>query len=194
MLLVIDNYDSFTYNLYQMLAKLNYEMQVFRNDKITIKEIQKLKPKAIIISPGPGTPKKAGICVPMIKKLAPEIPIFGVCLGLQAIVEAFGGKVVRAGTCVHGKPSWIFHRRRGIFEKMPLPFEAGRYHSLIVESQSLPKDLIVEADSADGLIMAVSHVKYPTWGVQFHPESILTDKGELLLKNFMQNIAQTKVS
>ncbi len=185
MLILIDNYDSFTYNLYQILAVLITDVKVIRNDELTVKEIQALSPSAIVLSPGPGEPKDAGICVEVIRKLSSSIPIFGVCLGLQAIAQAFGGKVIRAGECVHGKPSLIFHRRQGIFKSIRLPFEAARYHSLIVERESLPKDLLIEADSSEGLIMALKHIRYPLWGVQFHPESILTECGEELLKNFL---------
>ncbi len=186
MLILIDNYDSFTYNLYQILAKLTPKVKVVRNDQITVKEIQKMGPKAIVISPGPGEPKKAGICIELVRKLSPTVPIFGVCLGLQAIAEAFGGRVIRANTCVHGKASMIFHRRQGIFKGIKLPFNAARYHSLIVDRDELPKELMIEADSADDLIMALKHVKYPLWGVQFHPESILTEEGEALIRNFLK--------
>lgn len=186
MLILIDNYDSFTYNLYQILAVLVSDIKVIRNDELTVKEIQALSPSAIIISPGPGEPKDAGVCIEVIRKLSPTVPIFGVCLGLQAMAQAFGGKVIRAGKCVHGKASLVFHRRQGIFKSIPLPFEAARYHSLIVERASLPKDLWVEADSKEGLIMALKHVKYPLWGVQFHPESILTEHGANLVKNFLK--------
>lgn len=171
-----------------MLGSLYKDIVIYRNDKISIKDIQKLSPKAIVISPGPGEPKDAGICTALIKKLGSKIPMLGVCLGLQAMAEAFGGKVVLANTCVHGKATWVFHRGQGIFKDIALPFEAGRYHSLVVESHSLPKELIVEAIAPDGLIMALSHVHYPLWGVQFHPESILTPLGDKLLKNFVEYV------
>lgn len=185
MLVLIDNYDSFTYNLYQLLAKYVPKIKVFRNDEVSVKEIMKMSPKAIIISPGPGEPINAGICVELIRKLAPTTPILGVCLGLQAMAIAYGGKVIRAGECVHGKSSLIFHRRQGIFKGLSLPFKAARYHSLILDRETLPKELIIEADSADDLIMAAKHVHYPLWGVQFHPESILTPEGDKLLHNFL---------
>lgn len=186
MLVLIDNYDSFTYNLYQILASLSSKVKVFRNDQITVKEIQKLSPKAIIISPGPGVPSGAGISMEIIRKLYKDVPILGVCLGMQAISEAFGGRTKRAEVCVHGKASLIFHRRHGIFEGIKLPFNAARYHSLVVDPDALPKELLVEADSTDDVIMAIKHAEYPLWGVQFHPESILTEEGEHLIKNFLK--------
>ncbi|MCH9633451.1 MAG: Anthranilate synthase component 2 [Chlamydiae bacterium] len=186
MLVLIDNYDSFTYNLYQILAQLTPDVKVIRNDQITVKEIQKMNPGAIVISPGPGEPKQAGICIELIKKMSPKVPILGVCLGMQAMAEAFGGHIVRAPNCVHGKSSLVFHRRRGIFKGLKLPFDAARYHSLIVDRDSLPKELTIEADSIDDLIMALKHIKYPLWGVQFHPESILSQEGEALLSNFLK--------
>jgi anthranilate synthase component II len=186
MLVLIDNYDSFTYNLYQMLLEVTPKVEVFRNDKISVKKLQSLNPSAIVISPGPGEPKDAGICCEMIKKLAPSIPIFGVCLGMQAIAEVYGGSVIRAGVCVHGKECLIFHRRQGIFQNVKLPFFAARYHSLIVDRDNLPGELIVEADCADNSIMALRHIRYPLWGVQFHPESILSEEGPLLISNFLE--------
>ena len=185
MLLLIDNYDSFTYNLYQLLAAKTDKIKVYRNDKISLDEIEELKPSHIVISPGPGTPYDAGICIDLIKRFSPKIPILGVCLGMQAMAEAFKGKVVRAGICVHGKPCFIFHRREGIFQNMPLPFSAGRYHSLIIEKESLPTNFSIEAESPDGLIMAIKHKEYPLWGVQFHPESILTPEGAVIVQNFL---------
>ena len=186
MIVLIDNYDSFTYNLYQLIAKVYPKIEVIRNDHKSVKEIAKMKPKAIIISPGPGVPKDAGVCIELIKELGPTIPIFGVCLGMQAIAHAYGGKVIRAPKCVHGKSGMIFHRRQGIFEKIKLPFKAARYHSLIVDEKKLPKELLVEAFSKDDLIMAIRHIKYPMWGVQFHPESILTEQGHELICNFLK--------
>lgn len=185
MILLIDNYDSFTYNLYQIIAKLRPDVKVVRNDKITLEEIEALKPEGIILSPGPGRPEEAGICMELIKKFAPTIPILGVCLGHQAMGAVFGGKVIGAGEIVHGKPSSIFHNRKGFYKSMPLPFEAGRYHSLIVEKESLPSELMIEAETDDGLIMAMRHIKYPCFGVQFHPESILTPQGEKLITEFL---------
>ncbi len=186
MIVIIDNYDSFTFNLYQMIAQLTPHVEVIRNDAISVEELARKKLKAIIISPGPGEPKDAGICKEMILKLGPTVPILGVCLGMQAIAEAYQGHVIRAKQCVHGKSALIFHRRQGIFKGMKLPFEAARYHSLVVEEKTLPSELIVEAFSSDDCIMALRHIKYPMWGVQFHPESILTQEGDVLVKNFLQ--------
>lgn len=186
MIILIDNYDSFTYNLYQQIACIYSDVKVIRNDQVTVEELEKLNPKAIFISPGPGTPEDSGISVEVIQKLGPKIPIFGVCLGMQAIASAEGGKVIRAPKCVHGKAGAIFHKRQGLFKGMKLPFSAARYHSLIVEKESLPKSLIVEAFSEDDLIMALRHINNPVWGVQFHPESILTEEGEMLIRNFLK--------
>ena len=184
MIVLIDNYDSFTYNLYQMLA-IHTPVEVIRNDELSIEEIASLKPSGTIISPGPKTPKDAGICLELIKKFHKEIPILGVCLGHQALAESFGGRVVSASSIVHGKPAAIFHSRKDLFEKMPLPFEAGRYHSLIVERESLPKCFIIEAETEDGIIMGMKHVEYPLYGLQFHPESILTPEGKILINAFL---------
>jgi anthranilate synthase/aminodeoxychorismate synthase-like glutamine amidotransferase len=186
MILLIDNYDSFTYNLYQAIAPLVDEMQVIRNDKITLQEIEKLKPAGIILSPGPGRPEDAGICVDLIKKFAPTIPLFGVCLGHQAMAHAFGGKVIQCGEIVHGKKTSVFHNRQGIYADMPLPFAAGRYHSLIVDKASLPEMLMIEAENSEGIIMGMRHCEFPVYGVQFHPESILTPEGNLLIKRFLK--------
>ncbi|MCH9633099.1 MAG: Aminodeoxychorismate synthase component 2 [Chlamydiae bacterium] len=186
MIVLIDNYDSFTYNLYQLLARIYSNIKVIRNDHESVDQIAKMNPKAIVISPGPGTPENAGICVDLIKKLGPTTPILGVCLGMQAMAYAYGGTVIRATKCVHGKSALIFHRRQGIFEKIKLPFNAARYHSLVVDSKKLPKELIVEALSKDDLIMALRHLHYPMWGVQFHPESILSEQGEELISNFLK--------
>lgn len=189
MILIIDNYDSFTYNLYQLLAKHTH-VKVMRNDAMTVEEIEALKPEGIIISPGPGMPKDAGICVELYQKLKGSIPILGVCLGHQALAEAYGGKVVHAGEVIHGKPTTVFHARRSLFQKMPLPFQAGRYHSLIVEKGSLPKCLTIEAETQSGCIMAVKHVEHPYYGVQFHPESILTPEGERLITAFLERCGE----
>jgi anthranilate synthase component 2 len=184
MILIIDNYDSFTYNLYQSIASHVTDIRVFRNDKITITEIRKLQPTAIILSPGPGRPEDAGICVELIKNVGKDIPILGVCLGHQAIVIAFGGKVIQAPEIVHGKADMISHHQQGIYRDLPKPFKAGRYHSLMADKNSLPADLIIEAENSTGLIMGIKHKKYPIYGVQFHPESILTPDGNMLLKTF----------
>lgn len=186
MILVIDNYDSFTYNLVQYLGEMNVDLKVVRNDKITIDEIQMLKPQAIVISPGPCTPKEAGVSVPLIKELYKEIPILGVCLGHQSIGEAFGGEVVKAPTVVHGKTSEIIHNGKGIFKSIPNKFRATRYHSLVIKPETLPEVLEVTATTDDGVIMGVQHKQYPIFGVQFHPESIATEHGKVLLRNFVE--------
>jgi anthranilate synthase/aminodeoxychorismate synthase-like glutamine amidotransferase len=186
MILVIDNYDSFTYNLVQYLGELGAQMRVVRNDQTTVDEIERKLPNAIVISPGPKTPNEAGICLEVIDKLAGRIPILGVCLGHQAIGQAFGGKVIRAPELMHGKTSQIHHDGRTIFEGLPNPFEATRYHSLIVERESLPARLEISATSPDGLIMGLRHRQMKVEGVQFHPESILTQAGKQLLANFLK--------
>ena len=188
MLLVIDNYDSFTYNLVQYLGELGADMKVVRNDEVSVDEIEnELRPEKILISPGPGTPDGAGISLEVIGKLAEKIPILGVCLGHQAIGQHFGGQVVRAPEPVHGKPVEVSHDGKTIFEGIDGNFTAGRYHSLIVERESLPDCLEVSAESPDGLIMAMRHRSLPVEGVQFHPESILTEHGKVILKNFLQS-------
>jgi para-aminobenzoate synthetase component 2 len=184
-LLVIDNYDSFTYNLVQYLGELGQEVRVVRNDAMTVEQIAALKPERIVISPGPCTPKEAGISVETIKRLAGSIPILGVCLGHQSIGEAFGGEVVRAERLMHGKTSMIRHDQRTVFRNLPNPFEATRYHSLIVRRESLPSCLEVSAETAEGEIMGLRHRLLPIEGVQFHPESILTRPGKDLLRNFL---------
>jgi len=183
--LVIDNYDSFTYNLVQYLGELGQDVRVFRNDAITVDEIAALKPDKIVISPGPCTPKEAGVSVETIAKLAGKIPILGVCLGHQSIGEAFGGEVVRAERLMHGKTSMIQHDGKTIFRTLPNPFEATRYHSLIVKRETLPTCLEVSAETAEGEIMGLRHRTLPVEGVQFHPESILTRPGMDLLRNFL---------
>jgi len=186
MLLVIDNYDSFTYNLVQYFGELGADPQVKRNDAITIEEVEKMRPAKIVISPGPGTPADAGISMEMIRRLGPKIPILGVCLGHQSIGEVYGGKVVRAERLMHGKTSPIQHDGKGVFAKLPNPFEATRYHSLIVERDSVPNCLEVSAETAEGEIMGLRHREYPVHGVQFHPESILSKEGKDLLANFLR--------
>ncbi|HLY60805.1 MAG TPA: aminodeoxychorismate/anthranilate synthase component II [Terriglobia bacterium] len=186
MVLVIDNYDSFTYNLVQYLGELGAEVEVRRNDQTTVEEIERTAPERIVISPGPKTPTEAGICVEVIQKLSGRIPILGVCLGHQAIGQAFGGKVIRAPEIMHGKTSSISHDNKTIFAGLPNPFPATRYHSLIVERSSLPGCLKITATSPDGLIMGLRHQDAKVEGVQFHPESILTDAGKQLLANFLK--------
>ncbi len=186
MLLMIDNYDSFTYNLVQYLGELGEELKVYRNDRITLAEIGGLRPEGIIISPGPCTPKEAGVSVEAIRRFAGEIPILGVCLGHQSIGEAFGGDVVRADRPMHGKTSLIRHDGRTIYQGLPDPFTATRYHSLIVKRSTLPECLEVSAWADDGEIMGLRHKNYFVEGVQFHPESILTTVGKELLRNFLR--------
>lgn len=185
MILVIDNYDSFTYNLVQYLGELGADLKIYRNDKITVDQIKKLKPEKIVISPGPGRPEDAGISVSVIKELSGKIPILGVCLGHQAIGYAYGGKIIRAKELMHGKTSQIYHNKKGVFKSLVNPFDATRYHSLVIESKSIPKCLEITAWTRDGEIMGVKHKDFPLWGVQFHPESILTKAGKDLLKNFL---------
>ncbi len=185
MILMIDNYDSFTYNLVQYLGELGEDLQVYRNDKISIPEIEKLKPKSIVISPGPGTPADAGISKEVVKNFAGKIPILGVCLGEQSIAEVFGGKVIRAKRLMHGKTSEIQHDEKTIFKGLPNPFTATRYHSLIVERESLPDCFEISAKTDQDEIMGLRHKEMKIEGVQFHPESILTEVGKKLLSNFL---------
>ena len=185
MILLLDNYDSFTYNLAQYLGQLGQKLAVRRNDEITLDEIARMRPERIIISPGPCTPREAGLSVPIVERFAGKIPILGVCLGHQAIGDAFGGKVVRAKKIMHGKTSKIHHDRETIFRGLPQDFEATRYHSLIVERRSLPRCLEISAETSDGVIMGLRHRQFPVEGVQFHPESVLTAAGFSLLKNFL---------
>lgn len=186
MILIIDNYDSFTYNLYQSVAKFYSDVKVVRNDKITVDEIEAMQPAGIIVSPGPGRPEVAGIGIELVKKLGASIPILGICLGHQIITVAYGGDVVLAEEPIHGKSAFIFHHRQGLYEHMPLPFEAARYHSLIAKKEGIPEVLIVEAESESGMVMGIRHKDYPVFGFQFHPESILTPEGDLLIKNFLR--------
>jgi para-aminobenzoate synthetase component II len=185
MILLLDNYDSFTYNLAQYLGQMGQDLEIRRNDQVTLDEIQELGPERIVISPGPCTPKEAGISVPLIQRFAGEIPILGVCLGHQAIGAAFGGNVIRAQKIMHGKTSEIEHDGKTIFRGLPQAFVATRYHSLIVERKSLPRTLEISAETSDGTIMGLRHRKLRVEGVQFHPESILTSAGFRLLENFL---------
>jgi len=186
MILLLDNYDSFTYNLAQYLGQLGETLEVRRNDQITVDEVERLAPERIVISPGPGIPQRAGITVELIRRFAGEIPILGVCLGHQAIGHAFGGRVVRAPEILHGKTSEIHHDGKTIFRKLPQPFTATRYHSLVVARKGLPRELEISAETADGTIMGLRHRKLRAEGVQFHPESILTNAGMQLLRNFLE--------
>jgi len=185
MLLLIDNYDSFTYNLYQYLAELGAEIQVRRNDQVTLDEIESMEPNHIVVSPGPCTPDEAGLSCQVIETFGPRIPMLGVCLGHQAIGQVYGGEVVRAPGPMHGKTSMMYHQGQGVFRNLPTPFEANRYHSLIVERNTLPAALEITAETADGIIMGLRHCTYPIEGVQFHPESIMTPVGKDLLRNFL---------
>jgi len=185
MILMIDNYDSFTYNLVQYLGALGADIKVFRNDKITIEKIKKLKPARIVISPGPGRPENAGISCQVIKEFAGSIPILGVCLGHQAIGYVYGGRIIGAKKLMHGKTSLIYHNQKEIFKGIPNPFEATRYHSLIVAAKGLPECFEVTARTKENEIMGLKHKKYPLWGVQFHPESVMTKAGKDILANFL---------
>ncbi len=186
MILVIDNYDSFTYNLVQYLGELGEEIRVARNDKISLEAVEELRPERIVISPGPCTPNEAGISCDLIRHVAGRIPLLGVCLGHQCIGATFGGRVVRAGRLMHGKTSMIHHDGRTLFAHLPNPFEATRYHSLLVERESLPTCLEISAETQEEEIMGLRHKEFPLEGVQFHPESILTKVGKDLLRNFLQ--------
>lgn len=185
MILVIDNYDSFTYNIVQRLGELGAELSVYRHDKITVNRIQRLQPDRIVISPGPGFPRDAGISLELIRRLGAEIPLLGICLGHQSIGEAYGGRVVHAPELMHGKTSMIYHRGDPIFADVPNPFEATRYHSLIVEEATLPESLVITARAQTGEIMGLRHRCHPVIGLQFHPESILTADGLKMLENFL---------
>ena len=187
MILMIDNYDSFTYNLVQYLGELGADLKVFRNDKITIGKIKQLRPEKIVISPGPGRQDDAGISKELIREFAGKIPILGVCLGHQCIGAVYGGKIIQAKRLMHGKTSAIYHNGRGLFENIPNPFEATRYHSLLVERKSLPACLEITAWTKQKEIMGLQHKRYPLFGVQFHPESILTKAGKDILKNFLKS-------
>jgi anthranilate synthase component II len=190
MILVIDNYDSFTYNLVQYLGELGATLQVYRNDKITVEQAEAMAPSGIIISPGPGTPDDAGISLELLERLGPKVPFLGVCLGHQCIGQVHGGRVVGAPSLMHGKTSMIEHYGSDLYADLPNPFEATRYHSLVVEPESLPDCLEVTSRTADGVIMGLRHRQYPVEGVQFHPESILTFEGKKLLGNFLRRLKE----
>jgi anthranilate synthase component II len=193
MILMIDNYDSFTYNLVQYLGELGAEVVTVRNDAVTVDQVRRMKPEGIVISPGPCTPNEAGISLDVVRELGPVTPILGVCLGHQCIGQAFGGRVVRADRIMHGKTSMIYHRSQGVFKGLPQPFEATRYHSLVVENASIPESLSVMAWTeyqGGHEIMGLKHMTFPVQGVQFHPESILTRCGHDLLRNFLQSISK----
>ncbi len=185
MILLIDNYDSFTYNLFHYLGELGAEVQVCRNDKITLEEIEELRPEKIVISPGPCTPKEAGISCDVIRRFGEKIPILGVCLGHQCIGAAFGGEIIRAPNIMHGKMSDIIHDSETIYQSLKNPFSGMRYHSLVIDPNRLPPELSVSSRTSDNVIMGVRHRSYPVEGVQFHPESILAEEGKKLLKNFL---------
>ena len=192
MILMIDNYDSFTYNLVQYLGELGAEVKTVRNDAVTVDDVVQMKPDGIVISPGPCTPNEAGICVDLVRALSPTVSILGVCLGHQCIGQAFGGKVIRADRIMHGKTSMIYHRSQGVFAGLPQPFEATRYHSLVLDKDSIPECLSVMAWTEDGdehEIMGLKHTEFDVQGVQFHPESILTTSGHDLLRNYLQTIS-----
>ena len=192
-LLLIDNYDSFTYNLYQYCCELGASVEVRRNDAVGVEGVRELRPDALLLSPGPGTPREAGVCNDLIERFAGEVPILGVCLGLQCIAHTFGGEIVRAPELRHGKTSPIHHDGRGIFRDLPNPFEAVRYHSLVAQPESLPACLEVSATTEDGLIMGLRHRELAVEGVQFHPESILTRCGKQLLQNFIEDLNRIAV-
>lgn len=190
MLLLLDNYDSFTYNLYQYLSELGAEVQVYRNDQITLEEIEALHPDHIVVSPGPCTPNEAGLSCEVIERFGASIPTLGVCLGHQAIGQVYGGRIVRAPEPMHGKTSLMHHTSKGVFQGLPRPFPANRYHSLVVERETLPDVLEITAETDDGLIMGLRHRRYPVEGVQFHPESIMTPGGKDLLRNFLNKSSE----
>ena len=189
MIFVLDNYDSFTYNLVQLLGELGAELEVERNDQVTVSEIESRAPEALVLSPGPGRPADAGILIETVRHFAGKVPILGVCLGHQAIGEVFGGRVISAPSLVHGKTTEVSHDGRTIFAGLPRPFLAGRYHSLVVDPGAVPSSLEVSATTADGVVMGLRHKRLPIEGVQFHPESILTTDGPKLLKNFLELVA-----
>ncbi|MEN6469700.1 MAG: aminodeoxychorismate/anthranilate synthase component II [Smithella sp.] len=194
MILMIDNYDSFTFNIVQYLGQMGEDVQVYRNDKITLDSIRRLKPQAIFLSPGPGSPREAGITVDVIREFYADVPLMGICLGHQSIGFAFGGEIVRASRIMHGKVSPVEHDGKTIFSGLPNPFTAGRYHSLVVRPETLPSCLEVSARTAEGEIMGLRHKDYLVEGIQFHPESVLTPQGKRILRNFLKNIGRKERS
>ena len=194
MILMIDNYDSFTFNIVQYLGQMGEDVQVYRNDKITLDSIRRLKPQAIFLSPGPGSPHQAGITVDVIREFYADVPLMGICLGHQSIGFAFGGEIVRASRIMHGKISPVEHDGKTIFSGLPNPFTAGRYHSLVVRQETLPSCLEVSARTAEGEIMGLRHKDYLVEGIQFHPESVLTPQGKRILRNFLKNIGRKERS
>ncbi len=194
MILVIDNYDSFTYNLVQYLGEMGAELEVRRNDTLTLADVAALAPEKIVISPGPGTPDDAGITLDLIREFGPKTPIFGVCLGQQAIGQALGGRVLRAESLMHGKTSPVYHTGQGVFRGLPSPLTATRYHSLIVERDTLPDCLEITAQTADGEIMGLKHKTWPLEGVQFHPEAVLTEHGKEMIQNFLRGMSNEEFS
>lgn len=193
MIILIDNYDSFTYNLVQIMLGQGGDIRVYRNDEISVEEVVSAKPDGIVISPGPCTPKEAGISVELIQKMSGKVPLLGVCLGHQSICVAFGGKVDHAKSIMHGKTSPVYHENSPIMERMKNPFPAGRYHSLALVKEKLPAELIVDAWTEDGEIMGIHHVEHKTYGVQFHPESVLTPSGKRLLRNFQKIVEESSI-
>lgn len=185
MILLIDNYDSFTYNIFQCIRQLGEPVEVFRNDKITPAEVEALGPSGIVLSPGPGRAENAGICLELIGAFSGKTPILGICLGHQAIAAAFGGRVIPSSEIIHGKEAIVFHTRAGLYSNMPLPFEGGCYHSLVVDRQSLPRELMADAECGDGTLMGLRHREHQTFGVQFHPESVHTPNGSRFFENFL---------
>ena len=194
MILMIDNYDSFTFNIVQYLGQMGEDVQVYRNDKITLEEIHKLNPQAIFLSPGPCSPREAGITVDVIREFHTTVPLMGICLGHQSIGYAFGGEIVRAGRIMHGKVSPVQHDGKTIFAGLPNPFTAGRYHSLVVRPETLPDCLEVSAQTAEGEIMGLRHKEYPVEGIQFHPESVLTPQGKRIIRNFLKILGRKERS
>lgn len=192
MILMVDNYDSFTYNVVQLVNRFERATRLVRNDAISVEEIIELEPRAILLLPGPGAPSTAGVTLSIIRQLSGRIPILGICLGMQAIVEAFGGRVVRAKVAVHGKASTLSHRGEGLFSGLPSQFPVGRYHSLTAERATFPAELKIDAETEDGVIMALSHSHLPVYGLQFHPESVLTSYRELLMHRFLSIVEREK--